>query len=70
VGIDGVPSDVTLYRVQAPPRRIVALVPSQYRRVEPYAAMLEALQASAAGYVAPPIAATPPWLALDRAEEF
>jgi hypothetical protein len=64
------PQDLRLYRIQAPPRRIVALVPSQYRRVEPCAAMLDELQRSAQHYVAPAIIPTPPWLTLDTAEDF
>ncbi|MDB5624138.1 MAG: LysR family transcriptional regulator [Devosia sp.] len=70
LGVDGMPQDLRLYRIQAPPRRIVALVPSQYRRLEPCAAMLDELQRSAQHHVAPAIIPTPPWLALDTAEDF
>lgn len=38
--IDG----VALYRVETPARRIVALVSSQYRRLEPYATLLDSLE--------------------------
>ena len=38
---------VKLYRIKAPPRRLVALVPSQYQHVEPYAGLLTALQQAA-----------------------
>jgi DNA-binding transcriptional LysR family regulator len=53
---------VKLYRVQAPPRHIVALISSQYRRIEPYASMLEELQRAGEGYALPFILPTPPFL--------
>ncbi|GLQ11840.1 carbonate dehydratase [Devosia yakushimensis] len=67
---NGPPGGVRLYRVKAPPRRIVALVPSQYRRAEPYASLLELLQQSAAVYATPGVLPTPPFLAGDMAEDF
>jgi DNA-binding transcriptional LysR family regulator len=70
VGVVGALADVRLYRIHAPPRRIVALVPSQYRRMEPYATMLDLLQASAQNYLLPGVAETPPWLAVDIAKDF
>lgn len=63
-------SGVRLYRVQAPPRRIVALVPSQYRHSGPYAALLEQLQAAAGAYEVPAMAPTPPFLAVDMPDHF
>src|SRR6185437_754280 len=54
-----------LYRVKVPPRQIVALVASQYRRHEPYATLLDALQAQGNTLALPPMLATPPFL--DRA---
>lgn len=70
IGLLGAPGEVRLYRVNAPPRRIVALVPSQYRRMEPYSTMLDLLQTSARNYRLPDIAETPPWLSVDRAKDF
>ncbi len=51
-----------LYRVNAPARRIVALVASQYRRQEPYATLLDALQTVGATLAQPAILPTPPFL--------
>lgn len=67
---NGPPGGVRLYRVKAPPRRIVALVPSQYRRAEPYASLLELLQQTSASYVLPGILPTPPFLAVDTEDDF
>jgi len=53
---------VRLYKVQSPPRHIVAMVPSQYRRLEPYSTLLETLQDVGASFVAPTLEATPPFL--------
>ena len=53
---------VSLYRVQSPMRHIIALVSSQYRRLEPYASMLDELQAAGASYRLPDILPTPPFL--------
>jgi DNA-binding transcriptional LysR family regulator len=53
---------VRRYRINAPMRRIVALVPSQYRRVEPYASLLDALQAAGAATALPGLLPTPPFL--------
>ncbi len=53
---------VRLYTVPELARPIVALVPPQYRHVQPYAAFIEALQAAGAA-LAPPVAApAPPFL--------
>jgi hypothetical protein len=43
-------------------RHIIALVSSQYRRLEPYASMLDELQAAGASYRLPDILPTPPFL--------
>jgi DNA-binding transcriptional LysR family regulator len=61
---------VNLYLVKAPPRRIVALVPSQYRHSEPHASLLHHLQARGSSYVAPGLLPTPPFLASETAEDF
>ena len=53
---------VKLYRVDLPPRQIVALLPSQYRRLEPYAAFLDALREAGEGFKMPPLLDTPPFL--------
>jgi len=53
---------VKLYRVAMPPRQIVALLPSQYRRIEPYAAFLDALRQAGADFTMPATLATPPFL--------
>lgn len=53
---------VRLYRINVPARRLVALVPSQYRRMQPYASLLEALQGVGAGFELPPIGPVPPFL--------
>ncbi|HEY4202405.1 MAG TPA: LysR family transcriptional regulator [Devosiaceae bacterium] len=56
------PEGIRLYRVHAPARRIVALVPSQYRRLEPYATLLETLQDLSVGFALPAILPTPAFL--------
>ena len=58
----GAPDGVRLYRINVPARRLVALVPSQYRRVEPYANLLDTLQSVGADFALPPILPTPPFL--------
>lgn len=58
----GAPEGVRLYRISAEPRRIVALVPSQYRRLEPYSTLLDTLQELGARSALPPILPTPPFL--------
>lgn len=59
------PAGVRLYRVALPPRRLVALIPSQYRRRDPYAAVLDGLVAAAAAIALPPMLVAPPFLATD-----
>lgn len=56
--IDG----VKLYRVNFPPRRLVALMPTHYARQQPYATLVEALQQVASSHVLPPVLETPPFL--------
>jgi hypothetical protein len=51
-----------LYRLNGPPRRIVALVPSQYRRMEPYSSLLDALVQTGTSTAMPLILPTPPFL--------
>ena len=57
---------VSLYRVALPPRPIVALLASQYRRQEPYAALIAALEAAASRLVLHGLRDVPPFLADDR----
>lgn len=57
-----IPEGIKLYRIGAEPRRIVALVPSQYRRMEPYSTMLEALREIGTKSALPAILPTPPFL--------
>ena len=54
--------DVRLYRINTPPRKVVALVPSQWRRLEPYAALLDELTAAGTRFTLPGLEATPPFL--------
>jgi DNA-binding transcriptional LysR family regulator len=58
----GGPTGLRLYRVNLPPRRLVALLPSQYRRQEPYATLLDGLAAAAAAFELPPMQEPPPFL--------
>jgi len=53
---------VRLYKVQSPARHIVAMVPSQYRRLEPYSTLLETLQEVGKAFVPPALEPTPPFL--------
>ena len=54
---------VRLYAIDLEPRRIVAMVPSQYLRVAPYAAFLAALQAAGQSTAMPDVAPMPPFIA-------
>lgn len=54
--------DVTLYHTGLDDRQVVALMPTQYVRVEPYAAFLKALQAAGTAVVMPNIEPAPPVL--------
>ncbi len=58
---------MNLYATDRPARRTVAIVPSQYQRVEPYSSFLEALRQAGSAVRMPPIRPMPPFLA--RASE-
>jgi DNA-binding transcriptional LysR family regulator len=62
IGEQTVSDGIRLYRVNAVARSIVALVPSQYRRVQPYASLLDNLQAVGAAFELPATLPTPPFL--------
>ena len=66
----GAPEGVKLYRISAEPRRIVALVPSQYRRLEPYSTMLDTLEEIGRKPALPAILPTPPFLAQQSLSNF
>ena len=51
-----------LYRINSAPRQIVALVPTQYRRMEPYSTLLDLLQEIGAAAKMPEILPLPPFL--------
>lgn len=53
---------VKLYKVNAAPRRIVALIPSQYQRIEPYRTFLDALEAVGRETELPQTLPIPPFL--------
>lgn len=61
---------VRLYRINSAPRRIVALVAEQHRRQEPYATLIDALQASGAALGPPDLRPTPPFLDRASASDF
>ncbi|WP_084646060.1 LysR family transcriptional regulator [Devosia insulae] len=61
---------VRLYRINADTRRIVALVASQYRGQEPYASLIDALQAAGEALALPGIRPTPPFLDCASRSEF
>ena len=52
-----------LYATDRPDRRTVAVVPSQYQRIEPYSAFLEALRQAGSAVRMPPILPMPPFIA-------
>lgn len=54
--------DVDLYAVPELERPIIALVPSQYRRTQPFTTFLDALKRTAASLRFPPVGPTPPFL--------
>lgn len=53
---------VRLYSVSFPPRKIVAVLPSQYARLQPYSALIEALLDVAANHEHPHFLPAPPFL--------
>lgn len=63
--------DVDLYAVPELERPIVALIPPQYRRTQPFAAFLDCLRRTAEGVKLPTVRPTPPFLEAgrQRAEE-
>ncbi len=58
----GAPAGVRLYKINIPPRRLIALVPSQYRRQVPYSGLIDTLQRVCEDWEMPPMHATPPFL--------
>jgi hypothetical protein len=48
--------------VQAPERKIAALIPSQYRYAEPYKGLLDILQSISNRHAIPGLLETPPFL--------
>jgi DNA-binding transcriptional LysR family regulator len=61
--VDGNPArGVKLYRLNTAPRQIVALVPTQYRRMEPYSTLLDLMQSIGMATAMPGILPTPPFL--------
>jgi hypothetical protein len=61
---------IQLYQVDVEQRRIVALVPSQYRWVEPYSTLLDHLGKVGAETRLPTILPTPPFLARPSLSKF
>jgi len=53
---------IRLYRATEPDRTLVAVLPGQYQRVEPYRTFIDALQAAGRAIAVPGIAETPPFL--------
>ncbi len=60
---------ISLYPVGFQPRRIVAMVPSQYSKLRHYAELLEALQAEGRRQCLPPMHETPPFLARESTSD-
>lgn len=58
--------DVDLHAVPEMDRPIVALIPPQYRRAQPFAAFLECLKRASAGLALPAIGPPPPFLGAAR----
>jgi DNA-binding transcriptional LysR family regulator len=60
---DALVSGIRLYEVTLDiPRPLVALVPTQYRHVAPYSALIETLREVATGQVRPKVGSVPPFL--------
>lgn len=60
--------DVDLYAAPGLERPIVALVPPQYRRAQPFSTFLRCLQEAAAALQMPPMGPAPPFLVAAQAE--
>src|SRR5262249_31439941 len=60
--------NVDLYRLDMPERRIVALMPSQYARVDVYAKFIEALRHAGRETKLPPVRPMPPFVQMAQAE--
>jgi DNA-binding transcriptional LysR family regulator len=58
--------DVDLHEVPGMERPIVALIPPQYRRAQPFATFVECLQRAAAGLFLPVVGATPMFIKDER----
>jgi len=56
-------SGIRLYETDLPPRSIVAIMPAQYERMEPYAAFLTALQKAASAAFRPQVEPMPAFVA-------
>lgn len=56
------PSGIRLYRVAVQTRHLVALVPSQYRRQQPYGTLIDELQKAATAFQLPEMRPMPPFL--------
>ncbi len=54
---------VRLYRIDMEPRRIVTMIPSQYRRTEPYTELVAALAEAGSRLVLPRVEPAPPFIA-------
>ena len=59
--------DVDLYAVPELERPIVALIPPQYRRAQPFATFLDCLARAAGALTPPPVGPSPPFLGVGRA---
>jgi len=59
---DGAREGVRLYRMGIEPRRIVAMIPSHYRRLEQYSALIDALQAAGKRVKLPAMKPVPPFI--------
>jgi DNA-binding transcriptional LysR family regulator len=62
IGAAGQVDGVRRYLIQVPPRRVVALLLSQHRSIEPTATLIAALQDVGRAHVRPELLPTPPFL--------
>jgi DNA-binding transcriptional LysR family regulator len=67
---DSAVEGLRLYRVRLHPRRIVAMLPSQYLRLQPYNQLIDALQSEARRVDLPRLCDTPPLLDRSDADPF